>query len=67
MDRLTKLTNQMGLTWSATDFKRCPENGLVYLETNANPMFYGFNKAANGALVRAMFQALDLSRQSDQP
>ena len=58
--KLRELTDAMGLTWSATDFKRCPERGLVYLETNANPMFYGFNRAAGGALVSAMFAALGL-------
>ncbi|MEX0281297.1 MAG: hypothetical protein AB3N13_08935 [Arenibacterium sp.] len=58
--RLQTLTDQMGLTWSATDFKCCPDRGLVYLETNANPMFYGFNRAADGALVHAMFEALGL-------
>lgn len=57
---LTTLTDQMGLNWSASDFKVCPARGPVYLETNANPMFVAFDQASNGDLVRAMFVALQL-------
>lgn len=60
LPKLRTLTDQMGLTWSASDFKLCPDRGPVYLETNANPMFAGFDKAANGALCREMLHALGL-------
>lgn len=56
---LVALNDAMGLDWCASDFKTCPETGaFVYLETNANPMFHGFDRASDGALCRAMLAAL---------
>jgi hypothetical protein len=58
LNALRRLTDAMGLTWCASDFKLDPTRGPVYLETNANPMFAAFDRAANGALCREMIAAL---------
>jgi hypothetical protein len=58
--KLEELNSAIGLTWSASDFKLCPDRGPVYLETNANPMFVGFDKISKGALVALMFDAMGL-------
>lgn len=58
---LLALTDAMGLDWCASDFKTCPQTGrLLYLETNANPMFAAFDRAAEGALCRQMLRAMGL-------
>lgn len=58
---LLALTDAMGLDWCASDFKTCQQSGrLLYLETNANPMFAAFDRAVEGALCRQMLCALGL-------
>jgi len=57
---LMALTDEMGLDWCASDFKRCPGTGrMLYLETNANPMFAAFDRAGGGELCDAILAALD--------
>lgn len=56
---LKALAAELGLDYSAADFKTRATNGeLVFLEINSGPMFAAFDKAANGALVDAMIDWL---------
>lgn len=56
---LMKLSDTIGLTYTAADFKVSAEDGeFCFLEINSNPMFMGFDIASNGALVRAMIEYL---------
>lgn len=56
---LRKLTNKLGLSYSASDFKAsASSDALIYLETNSNPMFAAFDIASEGALVDAMLDWL---------
>lgn len=49
---LIALTDEMGLDFSASDFKACPQSGdWVYLETNAAPMIAAFGPALAEAIV----------------
>ena len=60
---LMRLTDRIGLSYTAADFKTCPETGdLKFLETNSNPMFAAFDTASEGALCDGM---LDYLTQSD--
>ena len=53
------LTDRIGLTYTAADFKAREETGeLVFLETNSNPMFAAFDVASEGRLVDAMLDWL---------
>lgn len=53
------LTDRLGLTYAAADFKTDPESGeLLFLEVNSNPMFAAFDQAAEGRLIDGMLDAL---------
>jgi len=56
---LRKLTNRLGLTYAAADFKASAESdALIFLEVNSNPMFVAFDNASDGALVDGMLDWL---------
>jgi len=56
---LRALTDRLGLTYTAADFKTNAHNGqLVFLETNSNPMFAAFDVASDGRLIGAMLDWL---------
>lgn len=56
---LRTLTNQLGLTFSAADFKTCPKTGrFLFLEVNSGPMFAAFNQADGGRLNAATISYL---------
>jgi len=56
---LRKLTNKLGLTYAAADFKASAESdALIFLEVNSNPMFEAFDHASDGALVDGMLDWL---------
>ena len=56
---LRVLTDRIGLTYTAADFKTDADTGeLVFLETNSNPMFAAFDVASHGRLVDAMLDWL---------
>ena len=56
---LKKLTDRIGLNFAAADFKASPNSGaLKFLEVNSNPMFAGFDNAADGVLCDAMIDWL---------
>lgn len=56
---LRKLTNRLGLTYAAADFKASAESdALIFLEVNSNPMFAAFDNASEGALVDGMLDWL---------
>ncbi len=56
---LRKLTNRLGLTYAAADFKASAESdALIFLEVNSNPMFAAFDHASDGALVDGMLDWL---------
>ncbi len=56
---LRKLTNRLGLTYAAADFKASAESdALIFLEVNSNPMFAAFDDASDGALVDGMLDWL---------
>ena len=59
LDGLTSVTDRLGLTYAAADFKaRAATGELVFLEVNSNPMFVAFDRAAEGALCDAMLDWL---------
>lgn len=59
LDGLRVLTDRLGLTYTAADFKAREETGeLVFLETNSNPMFAAFDVASEGRLVDGMLDWL---------
>lgn len=63
---LRKLTDRIGLTYAAADFKASAQSAaLVFLEVNSNPMFAAFDKACDGALVDAMLDWLVEPRQAE--
>ena len=56
---LRKLTNRLGLSYAAADFKASADSDtLVFLEVNSNPMFAAFDHASDGALVDGMLDWL---------
>jgi hypothetical protein len=56
---LRRLTNRLGLTYAAADFKLSAESDtLVFLEVNSNPMFAAFDHASEGVLVDGMLDWL---------
>jgi hypothetical protein len=56
---MKKLSDRLGLTYSAADFKTHPVTGqLVFLEINTMPMFTGYDDAANRKLSAAMVEFL---------
>ncbi len=56
---LRKLTNRLGLTYAAADFKASAESdALIFLEVNSSPMFAAFDHASDGALVDGMLDWL---------
>ena len=56
---LRTLTDRLGLTYAAADFKTDPESGdLLFLEVNSNPMFAAFDQASRGQLIDAMLDYL---------
>ena len=56
---LRGLTDRLGLTYTAADFKTSQRTGeLCFLEANSNPMFAAFDIAADGALTRTMLDWL---------
>ncbi len=56
---LRKLTNRLGLSYAAADFKASADSDtLVFLEVNSNPMFAAFDHASDGALVNGMLDWL---------
>ena len=60
---LRKLTNRLGLTYAAADFKASAESdALIFLEVNSNPMFAAFDHASDGALVDGMLDWLTDAR-----
>ena len=59
LDGLRALTDRIGLTYTAADFKARQETReLVFLETNSSPMFAAFDVASEGRLVDAMLDWL---------
>lgn len=49
------LTDSVGLTFGAADFKTVQETGeLLFLELNTMPMFAAFDRASGGDLVRSI-------------
>ena len=59
LDGLRALTDRIGLTYTAADFKaRRETRELVFLETNSSPMFAAFDVASEGRLVDAMLDWL---------
>ena len=59
LEGLRVLTDRLGLTYTAADFKAREGTGeLVFLETNSNPMFAAFDVASEGRLVDAMLDWL---------
>ena len=59
LDGLRALTDRIGLTWTAADFKTREATGeLVFLEVNSNPMFAAFDHASEGQLVDGMLDWL---------
>ena len=69
LDGLRALTDRIGLTWTAADFKTREATGeLVFLEVNSNPMFAAFDNASEGRLVDAMLDwLLNLPAPQDTP
>lgn len=56
---LRSLTDRLGLTYTAADFKTDAETGkLVFLEANSNPMFAAFDVASDGRLIDTMLDWL---------
>lgn len=54
-----KFCNTLGLDYAAADFKTDEKTGkLLFMEVNSNPMFFGFDQAADGALVKLMLDYL---------
>jgi hypothetical protein len=59
LNGLRSLTDRLGLTYTAADFKtRAATGELIFLETNSNPMFAAFDVASGGRLVDAMLDWL---------
>lgn len=59
LDGLRTLTDRIGLTYAAADFKARERDGeLIFLEVNSNPMFVAFDRASDGRLVDAMLDWL---------
>jgi hypothetical protein len=58
-EQVIKLTDELGLNFSALDFKTCPKTGeFLLLEANSSPMFAGFDQVADGKLIKAMLDYL---------
>lgn len=58
-DKLAKVNEEIGLKFSASDFKYCPKTEeFKFLEINTNPMFTSFDRNVNGELCKAMIRAL---------
>lgn len=56
---LKTLTDTLGLTFAAADFKMSPKDGsFKFLEVNSGPMFAAFDIASDGALIDAMIAHL---------
>lgn len=67
LDGLRALTDRIGFTYTAADFKTRESTGeLVFLEANSNPMFAAFDVASEGRLVDAMLDYL-LTASPDTP
>lgn len=57
--KMTQLTDQLGLDFAAADFKTDPNTKkLQFLEINTNPMFAGFDQYVDGALSDAILDSL---------
>jgi glutathione synthase/RimK-type ligase-like ATP-grasp enzyme len=58
-NNVMKLTDTLGLDFSALDFKTCPHTGeMVLLEANSSPMFAAFDQIADGKICQAIFDYL---------
>lgn len=63
IDGLTKITERIGLSFAAADFKTSPHTSqLIFLEVNSNPMFSAFDTVCNGELSFAMLDYLSSGR-----
>lgn len=59
VEKLTLLSDHLGLDFAAADFKTDARSGeLQFLEINTNPMFAGFDQIAAGALSDALLKHL---------
>lgn len=59
VEKLTLLSDHLGLDFAAADFKTDARTGqLQFLEINTNPMFAGFDQVAAGALSDALLKHL---------
>ena len=59
VEKLTHLSDHLGLDFAAADFKTDARSGeLQFLEINTNPMFAGFDQIAAGALSDALLKHL---------
>jgi glutathione synthase/RimK-type ligase-like ATP-grasp enzyme len=68
LEPMKKLSDRLGLTYSAADFKTHPATGqLVFLEINTMPMFTGYDDAANRKLSAAMVEFLNRPQQQPTP
>lgn len=57
---MKRLTNELGLDYSAADLKTCPETGkLMFLEINTMPMMTGYDNVLNGYLSLAIIDVLE--------
>ena len=58
-DKLESLNQEIGLRYSASDFKFCSKTKeFKFLEINTNPMFTAFDKVAEGKVCESMINAL---------
>jgi hypothetical protein len=63
---LRALSDRLGLTYAAADFKTRPgTNELLFLEINTMPMFTGYDDAAQGKLSAAIIE--ELMKPAAQP
>ena len=62
-EKMIKLSDQIGLTFAAADFKTdSNDHSLQFLEINTNPMFAGFDQVSNGKLSEAILKYLNVLR-----
>ncbi len=64
VEKLTCLSDHLGLDFAAADFKTDPHTGeWQFLEINTNPMFAGFDQVAAGKLSDALLKYLGLLQE----
>ena len=66
VEKLTLLSDRLGLDFAAADFKTDAHSGaLQFLEINTNPMFAGFDQIAAGALSDAILRHLGVLHECE--